>query len=112
MPDKKAEFVLIRLDHPLMASWRGNGVPSLTSTPGTRGYVIQTAKEKGRQLVVIASVDASRLLYGVYGLLRDHLGMRFYMSGDVYPGKKKPQIKLPFIWNERTPVMTVRGSPS
>lgn len=109
VPDRKTEFVLTRLDHPLMTSWKDNGVLSLASVPGAQGYVIWTVKEKGRQLVVIAGADASGLLYGVYGLLEDHLGMRFYMNGDVYPDKKKPQTKLPFIRDERTPTMTVRG---
>jgi len=109
VPDRKTEFVLTRLDHPLMTSWKDNGVLSLASVPGAQGYVIWTVKEKGRQLVVIAGADASGLLYGVYGLLEDHLGMRFYMNGDVYPDKKKPQTKLPFIRDERTLTMTVRG---
>ena len=49
VPDRKTEFVLTRLDHPLMTSWKDNGVLSLASVPGAQGYVIRTVKEKSRQ---------------------------------------------------------------
>ena len=90
-------IVLTRLDHPLVKSWRDKGVLPLKSMPGEQGYVIRTVKEKGRELVVIAGVDANGLLYGVYGLLEDHLGMRFYMNGDVYPDRKEVQTRIPLI---------------
>ena len=44
VPDRKTEFVLTRLDHPLMTSWKDNGVLSLASVPGAQGYVIRTVK--------------------------------------------------------------------
>ena len=109
VPDRKTEFVLTRLDHPLVKSWRDKGVLPLKSMPGEQGYVIRTVKEKGRELVVIAGVDANGLLYGVYGLLEDHLGMRFYMNGDVYPDKKEVQTRIPLIQDERTPTVAIRG---
>lgn len=109
VPDRKTEFVLTRLDHPLVKSWRDKGVLPLKSMPGEQGYIIRTVKEKGRELVVIAGVDANGLLYGVYGLLEDHLGMRFYMNGDVYPDKKEVQTRISLIQDERTPTVAIRG---
>ena len=45
VPDRKTEFVLTRLDHPLMTSWKDNGVLALASVPGAQGYVIRTVKQ-------------------------------------------------------------------
>lgn len=41
VPDRKTEFVLTRLDHPLVKSWRDKGVLPLKSMPGEQGYVIR-----------------------------------------------------------------------
>lgn len=64
------------------------GILKLKEKPGEQGYILQTVKNAGHRTLLIAGTDPCGLLYGVYGLLEDHLGVRFYMSGDILPEKE------------------------
>ena len=47
-------------------------------------YVLKTLKHDGRPVVLIVGGDAIGTLYGAYRLA-EHLGVRFYLHGDVIP---------------------------
>lgn len=104
----KSDFILTTLDNPLIEDWRRKGILTIKEMPGAQGYILQTVKNGGRRTLLIAGADSCGVLYGVYGLLEDHLGVRFYMSGDIFP-EKKMLARLPIIDDMRTPQMSVRG---
>ena len=103
----EVDVVLTTLDHPLIHQWKENGLLSIPTPPGSQGYAIKTVKKRGKRVLLIAGADECGLLYGVYGLLEDHLGIRFYMSGVVLPEKKVKSI--PAIDDIRSPKMAIRG---
>lgn len=104
----KADFILTTLDSQLVDDLKKKGIITIKETPGAQGYVLHTIKNGEHRTLLIAGADPCGLLYGVYGLLEDHLGVRFYMSGDVLP-EKKMLVKLPVINEMRTPQMSIRG---
>ena len=104
----KSDFILTTLDNPLVDDWQKKGILKLKEKPGEQGYILQTVKNAGRRTLLIAGTDPCGLLYGVYGLLEDHLGVRFYMSGDILP-EKRMRGHLPVISDVRTPQMRIRG---
>ena len=61
----------------------------------------------GPSLIVEASEDPIRCLYGVYGLLEDHYGVGFYLGGDVLPDKKVPLV-LPEVDERKAPAVGIR----
>ena len=74
------------------------------SVPGPQGYSLK----RNGSTVTIAGSDAEGVLYGVYGLLQDHYGIGFYMSGDTLPEAKLPL--LPATLDEtKKPAVTIRG---
>ena len=101
-------FVIGTLDNPLLRQWKEQGVLSVEELPGSQGYLIQTVKLHGRPVLLIAGADSDGMLYGVYGLFEDHLGVRYYMSGDIFP-QKRLKGALPVINDVRTPSMRIRG---
>jgi hypothetical protein len=74
---------------------------------GPQGYRLK----KAGSYIVIAGADPEGVLYGVYGLLEDHYGVRFLMSGDVIPGSKTP-FRLVDVDEEKTPRQAIRGFTS
>lgn len=108
VPTAKTEFMLTSMDNPLLVDWMKKGKLTIKKTLKEQGYAIKSVKNGNQMLITIVGTDACGLLYGVYGLLEDHLGMRFYMSGDVFP-EKKITGKLPRIDDERAPKMAIRG---
>lgn len=72
--------------------------------PGPQGYVL---KKSGR-MIVIAGTDPEGVLYGVYGLLEDHYGVSFLMSGDVIPETRTP-LRLVEVDEMKTPRQAIRG---
>lgn len=104
----KAQFVLTTMDSSLIETWIKQGKIKISKTLKEQSYIIKTVDEGNNQVILIAGSDPTGLLYGVYGLLEDHLGMRFYMSGDVFP-EDQFSGKLPYIDEEKTPQMAIRG---
>ena len=104
----KSNFILTTLDNPLIEDWRRKGILTIEEMPGAQGYILQTVINGDQQTLLIAGADPCGVLYGVYGLLEDHLGVRFYMSGDVFP-EKRISTHFPVISDIRTPQMPIRG---
>ncbi len=74
-------------------------VPSL----GKEGYVIRTA---GNTLVIVGGEPRGNL-YGVYGLLEDHLGCRWF-TPDVSRIPKTPRLAIGSLDDRQVPVLEYR----
>ena len=70
-------------------------------------YVLKTVKLGGRPVLLIAGGDPIGTLYGAYRFA-EHLGVRFYMHGDVVPDQQT-SLELPALDETRKPLFTHRG---
>lgn len=86
----------------------GKQIPWTAANPGPQGYVLKTLDLGGRPALVIAGAEPIGTLYGVYGLLQDHLGIGFYLDGDVLPPAKIPAA-WPALDEVKTPAVAIRG---
>lgn len=75
---------------------------------GPQSYLLKKLKENGKEVIVIAANEEVGVLYGVYGLLEEHLDVSFSFDGDVFPTKKLTNV-LPDVNEEKTPAVEVRG---
>ena len=73
------------------------------ATTGPQGYWL---RRSGKRLF-IAGADPEGVLYGVYGLLANHYGVTFLMSGDVLPSPSP--FHLADVNESRTPRQSIRG---
>lgn len=103
------DFILATLDNPVVKKWIDKEGLSGKELPGEQGYLIRTFEKEGHHTVAVIGTDSYGLLYGVYGLLEDHFGMRFYLNEDVFPKQKKTVAQLSAIEESRTPKMRIRG---
>ncbi|HEU4554123.1 MAG TPA: carbohydrate-binding protein [Chitinophaga sp.] len=74
----------------------------------SQSYLLKKLKLGGKDVIVIAANEPVGVLYGVYGLLEEHLGISFSFDGDVFP-ENKPATLLPNVDEEKTPAVEVRG---
>lgn len=70
-------------------------------------YAIKTLKYNGQPVLLIAGGDAIGTLYGAYRFA-EHLGIRFYMHGDVVPDNQIV-LALPALDEVRRPLFDHRG---
>lgn len=75
--------------------------------PGPQGYILKKLTLDGYDVIVIAANDETGLLYGVYGLLEEHLGISFSFDGDLLPTQKTNL--FPDIDEVKTPAVAIRG---
>jgi len=106
--DKKATgFILGRPGHhPMIDRLITKGLINITAGP--QGYLLKKLKLDGKDVIVIAAKEEVGVLYGVYGLLEEHLGVNFSFDGDVF-SENKPASVLPEVDEEKTPAVEVRG---
>lgn len=71
------------------------------------GYLIQTIEQSHRPTLLIAGGDSIGALYGAYRFA-EHLGVRFYLHGDVVPDKQVP-FAIPPLNETRKPLFALRG---
>lgn len=95
--------------HPLLDRLLSEGQIKLSAgSPGPQGYLLKKLSLDGQEIIVIAANDEVGVLYGVYGLLEEHLGMSFSFDGDVYP-EQRPASVLPAVDEIKTPAVEIRG---
>ena len=70
-------------------------------------YVLRSIEHQGRPVVLVAGGDPVGTLYAAYRLA-EHLGVRFYMHGDVVPDEKLPP-GLPELDETGKPLFDRRG---
>ena len=70
-------------------------------------YRIATLSRDDRRIILVAGGDGTGVLYGAYRLA-EHLGVRFYLHGDVIPDRRmSPQ--LPVVEDAGNPLFNMRG---
>ncbi len=70
-------------------------------------YLLKTLSHGGRTVVLIAGGDPIGALYGAYHFA-EHLGVRFYLHGDVVPDRQAA-LELPVLDETRRPLFDRRG---
>ena len=77
--------------------------------PWVKGqYVLKTIRHEGRPIVLVGGTGSEGALFGAYRLA-EHLGVRFYMHGDVVPDQQEPALELPQLDEVGKPLFDRRG---
>lgn len=108
LPDEGATILVARKDRPIVARLVTD--VSLRSTIdglGPQQYVLKTLDLGDRRLVLIVGGDDVGALYGAYRFI-EHLGVRFFMHGDVIPDKQIA-LELPEVDETGRPLFALRG---
>ena len=71
-------------------------------------YVLKTIRHEGRPIVLVGGTGSEGALFGAYGFA-EHLGVRFYMHGDVVPDQQDPALELPQLDELGKPLFDRRG---
>jgi len=74
---------------------------------GPQQYLLKTVERDGRRIVLVTGGDGVGTLYGAYRLA-EHLGVRFFLHGDVVPDKQIP-LRLPEVNETGKPLFELRG---
>jgi len=70
-------------------------------------YLLKTVQQEKHRVLLVSGGDTVGTLYGAYRLA-EHLGVRFYLHGDVIPDKKI-DFRLPDISDDARPLFATRG---
>ncbi len=70
-------------------------------------YLLKTIDRKQRRILMISGGDDIGTLYGTYRFA-EHLGVRFYLHGDVIPDKRMT-FEVPVIEDRQIPLFSLRG---
>lgn len=106
LPDKLNAIVVARKDSSLVSS-----LP--LETRGVLGrvepqaYLLKTIRWNGRPVVLAVGGDEVGTLYAAYRLA-EHLGVRFYLHGDVLPDDKV-KLQFPHLDEAGKPLFKLRG---
>ena len=84
-----------------------NGQKAVVAHLGPEQYVLKTLRHDGQSALLVAGGDAIGTLYGAYRLA-EHIGVRFYLHGDVVPDKQIALV-LPRLDETRRPLFDRRG---
>ena len=74
---------------------------------GPQEYLLRTRAADGARRVLVTGGAEGGLLYGVYRLA-EHMGVRFYIHGDVIPDGQMP-LRLPEVHEHGAPLFKLRG---
>jgi hypothetical protein len=99
-PAGEHEIILGDASHPRLAALRADVD---MATLGKEGYILRTA---GPHLLIVGS-GVRGALYGVYGLLEDHLGCRWFTPA-VSSIPKTPRLLLPQLDETKVPRLEYR----
>jgi hypothetical protein len=108
-PLEASETITVgRKDRPIVRQTAAAaGIASEVEALGPQEYLVRTLEADGRQCVVITGGDDIGTLYGAYRFA-EHLGVRFYLHGDVVPDGKMP-LQWPDIDDHGRPLFELRG---
>jgi len=79
----------------------------LISSLSSQEFCLKTIQEEDRKTVFIIGGDPLGVLYGAYRFA-EHLGIRFYLHGDVIPDQRS-DLNLPMLDETHRPLFEVRG---
>lgn len=92
---------------PIIKSLDDKNVSRLISKLKKEEYVLKTIKSNGNNIVLLCGGDETGILYAAYRFA-EHLGIRFYLHGDVIPDEKVI-FQLPQLDEIYRPLFAVRG---
>lgn len=70
-------------------------------------YILKTVEQGGRRRLIVAGGESIGTLYAAYRFA-EHLGVRFYLEGDVVPDERIP-LALPDLDEKGSPLFELRG---
>lgn len=85
----------------------GSALKAAADSLGPEDYLIGSLKSGGGRILLVAGGDSLGTLYGAYRLAY-HLGVRFYLHGDVIPDEKVPPVP-PDVRETGRPLFALRG---
>jgi hypothetical protein len=104
-------LVAVGMCYPRFWGFGLNDCPELQKAPegpwADGQYVLKTVQHEGRPIVVVGGTGSQGALYGAYRFA-EHLGVRFYMHGDVVPDRQEA-IDLPQLDEVGKPLFDRRG---
>jgi len=106
LPDGEDAIVVARQDRPIHRAVF-SGYRSVLPPLRAQAFYLTTIARAGRRVVVIAGGDDAGTLYGAYRFA-EHLGVRFYLHGDVIPDDRIA-LKLPDLDEVGRPLFGLRG---
>ncbi len=103
-----ALIIVATKDRPLLESFLEGEVAGRVSGLSSEQYVIETFERGATKVAIVAGGDPIGALYGAYRLV-EHLGVRFFLHGDVIPDKRLAKPILPEIREKGEPLFDRRG---
>ncbi len=85
-----------------------NNIPVDSENLSEEEFLINTLNHQDNKTIVICGGDPLGTLYGAYRFC-EHLGIRFYLHGDVIPDQQITNFQLPDIDETRKPLFAIRG---
>jgi len=108
LPREGDAIVVARKDRPLVRSLAfGADTASSITRLSAQQYLLKTLRKGGRSVVLVVGGDSVGTLYGAYRLA-EHLGVRFYLHGDVVPDGRIA-LRAPEVAEIGKPLFALRG---
>lgn len=106
-PDWTEMIVLATKVRPLIGAATDAATATAVNGLGPQEYLLKTLETGGRRVLLIAGGDGPGTLYGAYRFA-EHLGVRFYLHGDVIPDAKR-SAEIPKLDERAKPLFDMRG---
>ncbi len=107
-PQPDTLIIVSTKDRPLLESFLEGAVAGRVSSLSNEQYVIETFDRGPTKVALVAGGDPVGVLYGAYRLV-EHLGVRFFLHGDVIPDLPLAKPILPEIRETGEPLFNRRG---
>ncbi len=108
LPGARGAIVVGRKDRAVvLAAAEAQGSRSDVASLASEEYLLRTAKLPACDVVLLAGGDGSSTLYAAYRFA-EHLGVRFYLHGDVVPDERRV-LELPELDERARPLFDLRG---
>jgi len=106
-PDWTEMIVLATKGRPIIGVAADAATADAVRNLGPEQYLLKTVEKGNRRVLLIAGGDGPGTMYGAYRFA-EHLGVRFYLHGDVIPdAKRSPEI--PKLDERARPLFDTRG---
>jgi hypothetical protein len=105
--DCKYEIAVARRDQPLLMNLKDPTLRAILANLADEEYLLRTVLAAGGKVLIVSGGDATGTLYAAYRLA-EHLGVRFYLEGDVLPDEKVDW-RMPDLDERSKPLFSLRG---
>ncbi len=107
MPSAGNCIVVAGKDSALLKQLADSETAHIISRLQRQQYLLKTIESGGRKILLVTGGDDIGVLYGAYRLA-EHLGVRFYLHGDVV-SDEKISLSLPEVNETGKPLFALRG---